>query len=370
MRSFFFLALFLSFSLTFSQNVNIIWGDGTGEFGRPLFMTLQENSLYFGVQFQNKIIKLDLTNPSTPEATIVIDNLDLDPAAMALNGDYLYFSSVYGNTISKINITETNPQIEIVVSGLTRPNSLAFYNNDLYITHGPANYDFSGKISKINIDDPNPTVVDVLTGLMRPEQVIIENNYLFCAQYNNSTSGDGGKVFKLDLSDPSAIPIELISELTNVTSITIANNNLFIGSYLSDNLTPALMRLDLNSPNLDTTTIIESGINVTDLVNDGDHLYIAESQDSDILSLDLATTLGLNDINFNDSVVAFPNPSSDFIRISGLNETINYSIYNILGKRIKDGVINANQKINIQDFSKGLYFIKLDTGKTLKFTKN
>lgn len=369
MRSFFSLLFFVSFSLTFSQNVNVIWGDGTGEFGRPLKMTFHENKLYFGVQFENKIIKLDLTNPTSPIATNVIENLDLDSNAIAIRGDYLYFSSVYGNTISKIDLTQTNPQIEIVVSGLTRPNSLAFYNNNLYVTHGPSHFNFSGKISKINIDNPNPIVVDVLTGLMRPERIIIQNDHLFCAQYNDSTSGDGGKVFKLDLSDPSPIPIELISELTNVTAITIVNNDLFIGTYLSDNFTPSLIKIDLDIPNPDITTIINSGIEVTDLANNGNYLYIADSSNSDVLSLELDTILGQNDNKFSNKVVVFPNPSQDILFFSNLPQKNNdYTITDSVGRVITKGKLNSN-KLDINTLKTGIYLIKFNNEVPLKFIK-
>ncbi|MDN3664270.1 T9SS type A sorting domain-containing protein [Algibacter miyuki] len=61
----------------------------------------------------------------------------------------------------------------------------------------------------------------------------------------------------------------------------------------------------------------------------------------------------------------YPNPSSDFLNISGLTETQHYGIYNIIGTEVKKGSISNQEKIDIQDLTNGIYLLKLDTWKHL-----
>lgn len=84
----------------------------------------------------------------------------------------------------------------------------------------------------------------------------------------------------------------------------------------------------------------------------------------------LATTLSIeeNEIKANKFTV-YPNPSNDFIKINGLTEIEDYSIYNTLGHKIKKGVISNNEQIDIKDFTNGLYFLKFENGNTIKFFK-
>jgi hypothetical protein len=69
------------------------------------------------------------------------------------------------------------------------------------------------------------------------------------------------------------------------------------------------------------------------------------------------------------SLELFPNPSSEIIRISGLNGAENYIIYNVLGAQISSGFISNNEEINIQHFTNGFYFLKFENKNTLKFIK-
>lgn len=65
----------------------------------------------------------------------------------------------------------------------------------------------------------------------------------------------------------------------------------------------------------------------------------------------------------------YPNPTSDYIQISSLSVSKAFTIYDILGAQIKKGVISINEKIDVKNFSKGLYFLKLDNGTAIKFIK-
>lgn len=64
-----------------------------------------------------------------------------------------------------------------------------------------------------------------------------------------------------------------------------------------------------------------------------------------------------------------PNPSSDFFQVSGLTKTENYRIFNLLGAEMDNGTLFENKKINTQNLTSGIYFLKIENGGTLKFIK-
>lgn len=81
------------------------------------------------------------------------------------------------------------------------------------------------------------------------------------------------------------------------------------------------------------------------------------------------STLATKDVNLK-TIKLFPNPSSDFIEISGLSKKENFEINNTAGQLVKKGVVLANEKINILDLPKGDYLLKLGSeNRTIKFIK-
>ena len=88
-----------------------------------------------------------------------------------------------------------------------------------------------------------------------------------------------------------------------------------------------------------------------------------------IFEVSISSTLSVDDINENEKVKLFPNPSSNFIQISGISERIKFKIINVLGAEIKNGIASNNKKIDIRDFTNGLYFLKFENGNTIKFLK-
>ena len=71
-----------------------------------------------------------------------------------------------------------------------------------------------------------------------------------------------------------------------------------------------------------------------------------------------------------NTISIYPNPSSDYIEVTGLTSPDTYIIYSVLGTKISSGTISNNQKIDIQNYSTGVYFLKLENEEVLKFIKN
>lgn len=69
------------------------------------------------------------------------------------------------------------------------------------------------------------------------------------------------------------------------------------------------------------------------------------------------------------NIEMYPNPSRDIIKITGITKTINFEIYNLVGFLILDGTVANNEILDIRNLPSGLYFIKFNNEKTLKFIK-
>ncbi|MBL7560348.1 T9SS type A sorting domain-containing protein [Olleya sp. YSTF-M6] len=83
-----------------------------------------------------------------------------------------------------------------------------------------------------------------------------------------------------------------------------------------------------------------------------------------------SSTLGVDNFTISETTVKlFPNPCIDYIQISGLIKSEVYTIYNNLGAEVYNGSAIDNEKINIEDLTSGLYFLKLKNGRSIKFIK-
>ncbi len=69
------------------------------------------------------------------------------------------------------------------------------------------------------------------------------------------------------------------------------------------------------------------------------------------------------------SIKLYPNPSTDFIQLTGLSAPEKVTIYSILGTKALETIVNADEQINVGNLAVGLYVVKLESGKTLNFLK-
>jgi len=75
---------------------------------------------------------------------------------------------------------------------------------------------------------------------------------------------------------------------------------------------------------------------------------------------------GINDkVTKSDEIILYPNPSSGIINLkigNIVSKKINFFVYNSSGKIISDIEVNNTNKIiqiDLSDYSKGIYFVKL-----------
>lgn len=70
-----------------------------------------------------------------------------------------------------------------------------------------------------------------------------------------------------------------------------------------------------------------------------------------------------------EEIKIYPNPTSGFVSITGLQHSRNFTIYNSIGIPVLEDTINVDEKINISNLQDGVYLLKLDKGSVLRFIK-
>ena len=75
------------------------------------------------------------------------------------------------------------------------------------------------------------------------------------------------------------------------------------------------------------------------------------------------------DENDSASLVVYPNPADDHIRIEGLEAKSEIGIYNMMGVRVKSMTLCDDDDINIGNLAAGIYLIRINGNLSVKFVK-
>ena len=104
-----------------------------------------------------------------------------------------------------------------------------------------------------------------------------------------------------------------------------------------------------------------------------DELVFTSTGNLDYMALDAfswspGSTLTIDDYKLSNDIEIYPNPSSNFIQLKNSVEEKNFTIYNELGMETMKGT-NLDNRINIQNLSPGIYFLKFENTNAIKFIK-
>jgi DNA-binding beta-propeller fold protein YncE len=316
------------------------------------------NDLYTTDLGDNKILKVDLTANPIVAADFVTTGLSY-PNGLVVHENNLYISE-YNETdsrssrILKVDLTAPTPEAIEVFGGLAELELMVIHGNDLYVSEYGSN-----KIVKIDLTAETPEITDVVAANY-PVGLAIYGNELYIASVGNE------KIVKIDLTAETPVITDVVS--VSSTGLTVYENEL----YIADNRNEKIVKIDLSleAPVLTDVISDESLLGgIWQLVVLDDVLYITDHNMGNILKLDL-TTLSIDETPTEFSSIRIsPNPATDFIQVSGLKATEKYAIYNVLGAEIKSGEVFKNEEIEIRSLSKGLYFLKLESGGAYQFIK-
>lgn len=312
----------------------------------PHRLIVYNNYVYF--TDANSVQRVDYNNPTTPE--IIMDTFN-NPSGLVLNGNYLYIADFNGGRIVKIDITQPSPTIDNVIIGLNTPNGLAISGNYLYYTDNNSDI-----IAKVDITNSNPTAEIVVQNVGRPAGIDIRGNFLYFSIPFTK------EIKKIDITINNPTPTLVVGNIIYPLGIKFRGDELYIANrngnsivrynVVTDTRSNALT--DLNQP--------------LDVAMNSDTLFFVNSGDNSIYKA--GGVLGLGQSDFATAIKLYPNPAQSFIRVTNLLEETPYSIYTITGAKVATGTCKSDVDISVEDLSSGVYLMKLNNGKTLKFIKN
>ena len=341
MNKFYYFAIILFYSFGIhAQATDFVTG-----LNNPRDMLLDGSTLYVAESYAGRIIKLDLLQ-SNPEPEVVVSGIPL-VNGMALRGTELYFSQLNGyNKLSKIDLTDPNPSPIVILEDFISAMDLEFYGDYLYISQFALD-----RIVKIDPSIPNPPIIEVVTGVETAHdlEIVGDEMYVVVWAYN--------KISKIDLTVQDPILVDVKTNLSLAVGMKLRSNELYIaeaGQSIGDD---RVSMIDITQTNPVRETIVTGLYNPTQgLEIYNDVLYIAE--DFKISKFELSP-LAVAEYKISH-INVYPNPSSDFIRLSGLPKQIPYSLYSLSGTFIKSGLVEDGDNINIKDLSAGTYLLVLD----------
>ncbi|WP_298419363.1 T9SS type A sorting domain-containing protein [uncultured Kordia sp.] len=128
---------------------------------------------------------------------------------------------------------------------------------------------------------------------------------------------------------------------------------------VSDFTLPTLTGRGFNTPWV--PNYVGGSLYVNGVERPGEHLAFSVNIDNSTLSIE-------NIENSKVEVRVYPNPTTNIIQLTNLKQAENYTILDISGKKVMEGIIKQNEKLNVQKLTKGIYFIQLEK-RVLKFIK-
>jgi len=82
---------------------------------------------------------------------------------------------------------------------------------------------------------------------------------------------------------------------------------------------------------------------------------------------------GLPETENRQSFSVFPNPTNNYLNVSGFEVNSNYRIYDTTGRKVLQGEVDTSNTVDLQSLANGIYYIEVkmvDMKTVMKFVKN
>lgn len=347
---FFTMLQFLFVQLLNGQSEDFITG-----IGYNMEIGIYDNHLYFIENVQPRdLVKYDLSVPNPIREYVASTFAPVGDQDLIINGTDLYYAAWGPRHIYSYDLTIPNPTYEQVFYDPIGSFHIAISGDYMFIGHNC----YQDSIIKIDITESDPESEVVLTGLPCISGLAIQGNDLYIAERWEN------RVVKIDITDSNPTPI-LVTNVPEPTALTIDGNFLYIGNALEN----TLERVDITLTNPELEFVAHLCCNTTNLAVSNNIIYITQPGDGKIVKVDLQS-LSTQDFDEEKQYTIFPNPSDDYIRIDGILKNQNYKIYNNLGANVLEGILDLSSQIDIRSLNSGIYFIRLENGVSKKVIKN
>ncbi len=191
----------------------------------------------------------------------------------------------------------------------------------------------------------------------RVEYPITEGSHLFEWKYTkdvgSSAGDDCGRVDIIELPPLMQNPYEVTFKVINSNGLPIQNANVYLlgyGTKLTDNMGECVFRHVMAVE--DSISYTVSGQN-----------YITTEGKILVVNGDITETvklIGTNKVTeLADGLKIYPNPTTGIVNIQTKQNNSSISVYNINGVEIINKNINLKDKIDLSNYPKGMYLLKI-----------
>lgn len=307
----------------------------------PVGLAEKNDVLYIAEGNINEITTINLNDPNLTKETY-ISQLGR-PIYLDIIEDFLYFNHFNLGNISRIDLTQNSPNPEVIVSGLNTTSDFIVDGTIIFYTKPSGIY-------KLDMAATDPISTVVIEGQNSPKQLFKHGDYLYYSELWEN------RISKINLLETSPIPEIIISDIVKPTGLVIHDNELIFGQE-GGNL--EILKIDLISTTQVITTI-DSGITCGDLLFIDDDLYATSIVDGLVVKYNDLFTVSSTEVNNQDFNI-YPNPTIDYLYFEqDQNHPIKkISIFDISGILVYPSKYSyENGRLNLSQLSSGVYFIK------------
>jgi hypothetical protein len=205
--------------------------------------------------------------------------------------------------------------------------------------------------------DNQLTRLDVSNNTFLEQLYCSDNNLTSLDVTNNPTLIDfycyDNELTSLDVSN-NALLIVFNCAYNQLTSLDVRNGNNSNITYFDSETNPDLTCIFVDDPAYSSANWPYIDPNST---------FVANEEECSLVSVAVNT--------FELGISVYPNPTNNYLFIEGNKNSISFSIYNLLGKKVMS-VKNSN-RVDVRDLSNGVYTIRISDGVSQtdrKFIKN
>ncbi len=304
-----------------------------------------QNSVTYTVPAIANATSYNWTLPGGATGTSATNSITVDYSPSAVSGDLtVYGSNACGNGSSN--------SLAIVVSSLPETaGAISGLNN---VCQGQTSVTYTVPVIA-NATSYNWTLPGGATGTSTTNSISVD--YTLSAVsgdltvYGSNSCGDGAfSTYAVTVNNKPPAPV--ISQIGNVLHSDAPLGNQWY----------------------DQNGIINGAVNQDySLIVDGDYYAIVTLNgcSSDISNVISIITTDIELFDADNIIKVYPNPfSNEFtIESEGNSEMLNFEIFNAIGNIVFKGNLMDKTSVQTSDFASGVYLIKFDNGKTIKFKK-
>lgn len=382
-------AAYYNSGTTSYTNISIPVGSGTQFLYFPVTLTQSYNDVTVsiaplsvprpGFNYLNKITYKNIGVAATGGTiTFVkppqITTLTVSQAGTATNtnGFTYNFTNLLPNETRTFNVTMTVPLVPLVNINelLTASVSISAPANDINLTN---NSNTSSQIV-VNSFDPNDKMES--RGKTIPFNQFAQDDYFFYTiRFQNLGTADAIDVRIEDVLNAKIdeTSVLMVSSSHNYTMKRI--NNLLVWDFKNIFLAPSIINDAGSKGYVQFKVKLKPGFMAGDIIPNNASIYFDSNPAIVTATFNSKFTVPLGITTFDDnSLVLYPNPSSNLVQIDliNANEQIkSVVIYDMLGKIVKTIAENATSSwsIDVSDMSKGMYLVEITSDSNLKVTK-